>query len=511
MTSNVADFYKNARVFITGGTGFLGIAIIEKLLRCCPEVGKIYLLVRSKKGKSIETRIEDLIKNPIFERLIEEKSGSVFTKLEAVAGDVGQENLGLSNSDRQKLVENVNVVIHSAATLDFNETLRPTVNINLLGTRRIMELCQQIKKLKAVVHVSSAYVNSYLLETEEILYPAPTDAEKLIELVNKSSDEELEKITPTILKDHPNTYTITKHLAEHEVNKCVAKLNAGVGIVRPSMITAAWHEPVPGWTNSKNGPQGFLMGASKGVVRRLPVGKSTIYDYIPVDVVVNEILVTAWHVFENRDGKLKIFHATSSTTNPFRWESVADNIPYYLHQHPMRSAIWYPNLKFHSSLLMYKISAIFLHFLPAIFLDLLLKITGGRPILIRLHKNIWNSLNLLEKFIFTEWKYHNKKTLELSSQLSDKDKEVFFIDMSTLKWNDYFENLAKGVLRYLNNEHPRHLEAAKKKDKMLFVVHIAFQVLFHCLMWWLVSCFVGISMSKIPFVVPVSYALFSLL
>lgn len=42
------------------------------------------------------------------------------------------------------------------------------------------------------------------------------------------------------------------------------------------------------------------MGASKGVVRRLPVGKSTIYDYIPVDVVVNQILVTAWYVHEKR-------------------------------------------------------------------------------------------------------------------------------------------------------------------------------------------------------------------
>lgn len=56
--------------------------------------------------------------------------------------------------------------------------------------------------------------------------------------------------------------------------------------------------------------------------------------------------------------------------------------------------------------------------------------------------------------------------MELSSELSTIDKEVFFIDMSSLKWDDYFENLAKGVLRYLNNEHPRHLPAAKKKDKM---------------------------------------------
>lgn len=61
-------------------------------------------------------------------------------------------------------------------------------------------------------------------------------------------------------------------------------------------VVAAWKEPIPGWTNSKNGPQGFLMGASKGVVRRLPVNENLVYDYIPVDVVVNQLLVTGYHV-----------------------------------------------------------------------------------------------------------------------------------------------------------------------------------------------------------------------
>lgn len=65
-------------------------------------------------------------------------------------------------------------------------------------------------------------------------------------------------------------------------------------------VTGAWKEPVPGWTISKNGPQGFLMGAAKGVIRRLPVGTELIYDYIPVDMVVNQILVTAFHIQQNR-------------------------------------------------------------------------------------------------------------------------------------------------------------------------------------------------------------------
>lgn len=62
------------------------------------------------------------------------------------------------------------------------------------------------------------------------------------------------------------------------------------------LVTAAWQQPVPGWTVSKNGPQGFFMGASKGVLRRLPLDPSLIMDYIPVDVVVNAIITTGYYV-----------------------------------------------------------------------------------------------------------------------------------------------------------------------------------------------------------------------
>lgn len=64
------------------------------------------------------------------------------------------------------------------------------------------------------------------------------------------------------------------------------------------IVQPAWREPVPGWTMSKNGPQGFLMGAAKGVVRRLPSSKTIIYDYIPVDVVANQLIATAQHIHQ---------------------------------------------------------------------------------------------------------------------------------------------------------------------------------------------------------------------
>ncbi|GAB0091485.1 Fatty acyl-CoA reductase [Sergentomyia squamirostris] len=509
MTSNIAEFYRGKNLFITGGTGFLGIALIEKLLRSCPDVGRIYLLMRQKKGKSIEQRLEELTKNAIFETLLEKSSPDVFKKLIPVTGDVGDENLGLSPADRQVLIDNVNVVFHSAATLDFQAALKPTVTINLLGTRRVMELCQQIRNMKAMVHVSSAYVNSFLLETHEKLYPAPEIAEKVIDIAQTLSDEAVDELTPTLLKDHPNTYTFTKHLAEHEVNQCASRFPCG--IVRPSMITAAWKEPVPGWTISKNGPQGFLMGASKGVIRRLPVGLDLIYDYIPVDIVVNQIIVVAAEIATKATREVSIYHCTSSTYNPFRWSNVAKKVNGYLHKYPLKSAVWYPHLRFVQSLLLFKISAIFIHFLPAYILDGITKIAGGRPILVRLHTNVWESLNRLEKFIFTEWKFHNTRSLELSKSLSAIDKEHFYIDIVTLVWEDYFVHLTQGVRRYLNNEQPKSLHQARKKDTILLFVHLGLQLVIHCGVWWFVSSLVGWPMTKCPFIVPLSYVLMGLL
>lgn len=82
-----------------------------------------------------------------------------------------------------------------------------------------------------MVHVSSAYVNSVLRECHEKLYPPPADVEELLKLVKESDDTNLKEETGKIIKDHPNPYTFTKHLAEHEV----ANSDLPATIVRPSM------------------------------------------------------------------------------------------------------------------------------------------------------------------------------------------------------------------------------------------------------------------------------------
>lgn len=42
--SDVAEFYRNKNIFLTGGTGFLGLTLIDKILRSLPEVGTLEII-----------------------------------------------------------------------------------------------------------------------------------------------------------------------------------------------------------------------------------------------------------------------------------------------------------------------------------------------------------------------------------------------------------------------------------------------------------------------------------
>jgi fatty acyl-CoA reductase len=65
MLPTVAEYYEGKNVFITGGTGFIGKVLIEKLLRSCPKINKVFLLVRPKRSQDVEQRIEELADCPV--------------------------------------------------------------------------------------------------------------------------------------------------------------------------------------------------------------------------------------------------------------------------------------------------------------------------------------------------------------------------------------------------------------------------------------------------------------
>lgn len=65
LPDRVAESLVEKTFLITGGTGFLGKVLIEKILRRCPKIKRIYLLMRPKHGKDSKQRVEELFASAV--------------------------------------------------------------------------------------------------------------------------------------------------------------------------------------------------------------------------------------------------------------------------------------------------------------------------------------------------------------------------------------------------------------------------------------------------------------
>src|SRR5580658_2492488 len=154
---------RGKRFFITGATGFLGTALVERILRCIPGA-EVTVLVRPGRRADAAARLaREVIKNDCFDRLRRELgegfSDEVTRRVRAVAGDVGHDGLGLDDRGREALA-GADVVIHSAATVSFDAPLTQAVEINLLGPSRVAAAVAASGSGAHLIAVSTAYVAS---------------------------------------------------------------------------------------------------------------------------------------------------------------------------------------------------------------------------------------------------------------------------------------------------------------------------------------------------------------
>ncbi len=91
----------------------------------------------------------------------------------------------------------------------------------------------------------------------------------------------------------PNTYTFTKAIAEKLLEEEHGDIP--MAIVRPSVVTGALKEPMPGWIDNINGPTGILFGAAMGVLRVVRNNPKLVADLMPVDVAINLMIAVAWY------------------------------------------------------------------------------------------------------------------------------------------------------------------------------------------------------------------------
>ncbi len=257
-------------VLLTGATGFLGRRILWDLVRRDPDV-EVHCLLRSSRRASPERRLDQLL-GPVGGDLTPQQRG----RCHAVAGDITDEMLFADPADGARLADEVDRVVHCAATVMFDSPLDEARRINVEGTRNVLRFAEAIQArghLHRVDHFSTAYVAGL--------------ADGVVR------DDEL---APTTFN---NSYEQTKWESEQLVRSFQPRLP--ITIFRPSIIVG---DSRTGQTSSFRVLYWPLKVLSTGLAWVVPLDAKGIVDLVPINYVVD-----AFHELAANDATLgKCFH-----------------------------------------------------------------------------------------------------------------------------------------------------------------------------------------------------------
>nr|ANN23959.1 fatty acyl-CoA reductase I [Phenacoccus solenopsis] len=500
--SEIQSFFKGTSVFITGATGFLGHVLLSKLLRSCPDIKQIYVLLREKRGKTAIERFKEMIDDEVFQ-VIKSECPDILAKVTPIVGDCLKPGLGLNQTDRQLIRNDVDVIFHVAATVRFDAPLRQAVNMNIRSTSDLLDIAADMKKLKAFVHVSTAFSNCVDRKViEEKLYESPISSENLMLLVDKLSDETLDRITPGLLGTYPNTYVYTKAVAE-EV--CRTKgVDLPVVIFRPAIVISSAKEPIPGWINNVYGPTGVVAAAAVGLMRSLNTDQNCKANIVPCDYVVNAAIAAAWGVsLKNRNGEIIHTNGNGLKSKPDK----SKDIPVYnyscdllkkplswkefMHMNEMQEpkmpssmSVWAYNLTLNKYQFVHQLYCFFLHILPAFFVDNIARLIGKEPKLLDAYQKIHKLSDVLAYFSTREWQMKTDNVMNLWHRLSNKDKEIFGFNLDEIDWMNYFYIHCVGIRKFILKEDPNTIPAAQKRRKRFLMAHYFIITTLACLSFY---------------------------
>jgi thioester reductase-like protein len=241
-------------LLLTGATGFVGMEVLARYLERTDR--PIYTLVRAPAEEQAQERLRSTL-STLFGR-VEGRAERVVP----VPGDLETEGLGLDRDSRERLAERVSDIVHSAASVSFSLPLQESREINVAGTRRLLEfaeLCRERGGLRRFSYISTAYVAG----THE----------------GEFREDQLE-----VGQDFRNAYERSKFEAEQLVR--VHRDRLPIQIFRPSIIVG---ERPTGWTAAFNVLYSPLKAFSRGAYPALPARRQAPVDVVPVDYVADAV------------------------------------------------------------------------------------------------------------------------------------------------------------------------------------------------------------------------------
>jgi alcohol-forming fatty acyl-CoA reductase len=361
-------------VLLTGGTGFLGQAMLEKLLSAYPTV-RVSLLIRDRRGVPAARRLETLLRRPVFrawrtaagegewQRVVADR----ITLIEGHLGDI-------------TLPGNIDVVIHAASTVSFDRPIDEAFATNVSGVVTLYEALAAAGADPHVVHVSTAYVagvrkgvileaaldhaadwRTELASARDIRAEVErhsrrpetlrkTSAQARAEhskagpqSVARSAEEARRDWVARRLVDYgrsraqslgwPDVYTFTKALGERVAEELWAGAGHRLSIVRPAIVESSLRHPYPGWIDGFKMADPLIIAYGQGILPEFPGLPDSVLDMIPVDLVVNAMLAVA--AAPPEPGHAAYFHVGSGSRNPLAFRALYENVREYFRRHPM--------------------------------------------------------------------------------------------------------------------------------------------------------------------------------
>ncbi|CAH0404528.1 unnamed protein product [Chilo suppressalis] len=474
----IPKFYAGRSVFITGASGFMGL-----LLSTCPDIERLYLLLREKKNSSPLQRLQQLKESMIFEKL-REKSPSQLDKLSVVSGDTTLPRLGLDNTSVQQL-RDVSVVFFSAAMVKFEEPLSVAVNQNLKPVIEALALCDTLSNLEAFIYVSTAYSNADQPLIEERVYPPPAPLQELLTMVDTYTPEQLEAITPKYISPKLNTYTFSKAMAEAVINDHTER-NYSIAIFRPTIVVSSISVPYPGWVQSMNGPSSAIVAAGKGLMHVQLARGDACPDLLPVDLAIHALIAVGWSTVRDRSREVLVYNC-STGENPITWQQFADTALRALRSHPLDRAFYWPcgDLTHYRHRYLFKVFEFLLNTLPLYVAHYFKMIFGikSKINLISVSKQLQNINLILSLFSMNEWRFKSDNMRRLRESLSRADAQIYNLDPNTIRWDEHVKNYVKGVRKYVLKEKDEDLPKARRRLRMLHLVHQTLLVIFFFLLF----------------------------
>lgn len=501
------DRLAGARILLTGGTGFLGQAVLERLLSEHPQT-RIVLLIRGRAGTSGETRLHRLLSKPVFtpwrERVgAEEISRIAAERVTVIEADISQEV--------PEIPPDVTAVIHCASTVSFDPPIDEAFRTNVQGTVNLYEGVRRSGAHPHLVHVSTAYVAGtrrgmipeapldhdvdWRVELDAAL-AARDDVERgsrKPETLRQARKEALEQhrkagslATATAtenrrqemvterLVDHggmrarslgwPDVYTLTKALGERAAEEAGAEFP--LSVVRPAIVESALEHPYPGWIDGFKMADPLILAYGRGILPEFPGIADGIVDIVPVDLVANALLAAASTAPEQ--GAPEYYHVGSGSRNPLTFRRFYELVRDYFERAPLpdpegRGAIKAPEWSFPGAARLERMLWL-AERAAGTAEQTLLRLPGSertRDWQRRLHKQLQN-LDFLRRYsdlygayVEIEVIYTDDRTLALHRSMRPEEQQKAGFDSAVVDWAHYIQDVHNPAVTALMRGDPK--------------------------------------------------------